>query len=114
MASAPTLAWSLGLAVAQTLFDAGARSAAVDQARAAHEAAAAAYRQTALAAFTQVEDQLSALAWLDLQLAHTRAAADAATGAEARIINSYAAGRSAYTVVVARAAALSQRRSAPL
>lgn len=113
VASAPTLAWSLGLAVAQTLFDAGARSAAVDQARAAHEAAAAAYRQTALAAFTQVEDQLSALAWLDLQLAHTRAAADAATGAEARIINSYAAGRSAYTdVVVAQAAALSQRRSA--
>jgi NodT family efflux transporter outer membrane factor (OMF) lipoprotein len=112
LASAPVLAWSLGLSAAQTLFDGGARGAAVDQARALHDAATATYRQTALTAFGQVEDQLTALGTLATQIDHTRAAAAAATGAETRILNSYRAGISAYTdVITAQATALSTRRS---
>lgn len=112
LASAPTLAWSLGLTAAQTLFDGGARSAAVDQARAAHAAATATYRQTALTAFGQVENQLTALGALASQIEHTRAAATAAQGAETRILNSYRQGISPYTdVITAQANALSARRS---
>ena len=110
--SAPTLAWSLGLSLAQTLFDAGARSAGVDQALAAHDASAAAYRQSVLTAIGQVEDQLVALQTLGEQIERTRAAAEAAAGAETRIMNRYQAGLSAYTeVVTAQASALNARRS---
>ncbi len=110
--SVPTLTWSLGASLAQTLFDAGARDAAVQQAIAAQQAASAQYRQSALTAMGQVEDQLSALDALARQIAHQQAAAEAAAGAEQRTLNSYQAGLSAYTsVVTAQAATLGARRS---
>lgn len=56
--SASSLYWSLGTAVAQTLFDGGARRAASDQARAAADTAVANYRQTVLTALQEVEDNL--------------------------------------------------------
>jgi NodT family efflux transporter outer membrane factor (OMF) lipoprotein len=112
LVSAPALAWSLGLSVAQTLFDGGARAGAVAQAQAAHDAATAAYRQTALTAMGQVEDDLTNLASLAGQIEQTRIAAQAAQGAAERMMNSYQAGISAYTeVVTAQASALSARRS---
>lgn len=112
LASAPTFTWSLGTSLAQSVFDAGARSAALAQARAAHAAATASYRQTALTAFGQVENQLTALASLAAQIEHTRAAADAAKGAEERILRSYQAGISAYAnVITAQATALAARRA---
>lgn len=110
--SVPTLTWSLGATLAQTLFDAGARDAAVRQAIAAQQAATAQYRQSALSAMGQVEDQLTALDALARQITHQEAAADAAAGAELRTMNSYQAGLSAYTsVVTAQAATLGARRS---
>lgn len=110
--SVPTLAWSLGASLAQTLFDAGARDAAVRQAIAAQQAASAGYRQTALTAMGQVEDQLTALDALARQIEHQEAAAEAASGAEQRTLNSYQAGLSIYTsVVTAQAATLAARRS---
>lgn len=110
--SVPTLTWSLGAAIAQTLLDAGARDAAIRQAIAQQQAASASYRQTALAAMGQVEDQLTALAALTRQIEHQQAAAEAAAGAEQRTLNSYQAGLSIYTsVVTAQAATLSARRS---
>jgi NodT family efflux transporter outer membrane factor (OMF) lipoprotein len=112
LVSAPALTWSLGAALAQAIFDAGARDAAIDQAVAAHEAATASYRQRALAAFGEVEDQLTALQALAAQVEHTRASAAAAEGAEQRILNSYRAGISGYTeVVTAQASTLAARRS---
>jgi outer membrane protein TolC len=45
--SASANTWSLGLSAAQTLFDAGARKARVEQARAGYDASVADYRQTA-------------------------------------------------------------------
>jgi NodT family efflux transporter outer membrane factor (OMF) lipoprotein len=110
--SQPVLAWSLGLSVAETLFDGGARAGAVAQARAAHEAATASYRQTVLTAMGQVEDDLTNLAALAGQIEQMRIAADAAQGAADRMMNSYQAGISAYTdVVTAQASALTARRS---
>ena len=110
--SAPVLAWSLGLSAAETLFDGGARAGAVAQAKAAHDAATAAYRQTVLTALGQVEDSLTNLASLAGQIEQTRIAAEAAQGAAERMMNSYQAGMSAYTdVVTAQASALTERRA---
>ena len=110
--SESVLAWSLGLSVAETLFDGGARAGAVAQAKAQHEAATASYRQTVLSAMGQVEDDLTNLASLAGQIEQTRIAAAAAQGAAERMMNSYQAGISAYTeVVTAQTSALSARRS---
>ncbi|MDR2154277.1 MAG: efflux transporter outer membrane subunit, partial [Burkholderiaceae bacterium] len=110
--SASTLMWSLGLSVAQTLFDAGARAGAVEQAKAQHDAATAGYRQSALDAMGQVEDSLTNLAALAGQIEQTRIASEAAQGAAERMMNSYQAGLSAYTdVVTAQASALNASRS---
>ncbi len=57
----PSRFWSVGPALAQTLFDAGARRGATEQAQAAYDAAAANYRQTVLTDFQAVEDNLAAL-----------------------------------------------------
>lgn len=104
--------WSLGLSIAQVLFDAGAIGARVDQTVAARDAAIARYRQTTLAAFQSVEDQLSALASLAQQEAQRRAASAAADKTEEQIMNRYRAGQLDYTsVVVAQTSALSARRS---
>jgi len=53
--------WSVGPSLAETFFDAGARDARVDQARAAYDQSVATYRQTVLNAFQNVEDNLGAL-----------------------------------------------------
>ncbi|MBK6867803.1 MAG: efflux transporter outer membrane subunit [Burkholderiales bacterium] len=112
LVSAPSLLWSLGLTLAQNIFDAGAREARVEQSLAAREAAVARYRQSALAAMKEVEDQLSALATLAAQTEHVRAAADAAERIEQQQLNRYQAGLSSYTeVVTAQASALSARRN---
>jgi outer membrane protein TolC len=57
----PSRFWSVGPALAETLFDAGLRKATVQQFRAAYDAAVANYRETVLTAFQQVEDNLASL-----------------------------------------------------
>ena len=57
----PSRFWSVGPQFAQTLFDAGARRGATEQAQAQYDAAVANYRQTVLTAFQAVEDNLSTL-----------------------------------------------------
>lgn len=110
--SAPRLLWSLGLSLAQYVFDGGQRTAAVDQAIAAHEGATASYRQTALSAMKDVEDQLTTLQTLAEQLERTRAVANASGRIEQQMMNRYQSGLAAYTeVVTVQASALSARRS---
>jgi NodT family efflux transporter outer membrane factor (OMF) lipoprotein len=110
--SAPSLLWSLGVALAQTVFDGGARDARVDQTLAARDAAVARYRQAALTAMKEVEDQLSAQDTLARQTEHVRAAAEIAERIEQQMLNRYQAGLTSYTeVVTAQASALSARRS---
>src|SRR5208282_6080634 len=57
----PSRVWSLGPSLAQTIFDAGLRRASVQQFQASYDQTVANYRQTALTAFQQVEDNLAAL-----------------------------------------------------
>lgn len=55
----PARFWSLGPALALSIFDGGARRARVEQARAQHDEAAAHYKETVLAALQEVEDLFS-------------------------------------------------------
>ena len=57
----PSRFWSLGATLAETLIDGGLRRANIEQAIATWDASIAAYRQTVLTAFQQVEDNLAAL-----------------------------------------------------
>jgi NodT family efflux transporter outer membrane factor (OMF) lipoprotein len=110
--NASASAWSLGLSLAQRIFDAGAVSAQVAAARAVQERSAAQYRQTVLVAFQDVEDQLAASRVLALQLELRRAASAAADQAEQQVLNRYRAGQVGYTeVVTAQATALQARRT---
>jgi NodT family efflux transporter outer membrane factor (OMF) lipoprotein len=106
------LVWSLGLSVAQTVFDAGATAARVDEARAAQEARAAVYRQTVLAAFQSVEDQLTALRTLAEQAPLRAEAVAGAQRVAQQQLNRYREGQVGFTeVVTAQAAALSAERA---
>ncbi|MBV8888822.1 MAG: efflux transporter outer membrane subunit [Alphaproteobacteria bacterium] len=111
--TAASRVWSLGSSLSQTLFDAGARSAAVLQARAAYDATVADYRQTVLTALQQVEDELAATRVLAQQAAAEDAAVAAARQAESIIENQYKAGTVAYTsVIVAQQTALANAETA--
>ena len=110
--SASSNVWSLGLSAAQTLFNAGATSARVSEARASHEQAVARYRQTVLTAFQNVEDQLAAVQVLAQQQELNRQSSLAADQVEQQSLNRYRAGQISYTeVVVAQTAARSARRA---
>ena len=98
---AATSLWSLGATSAVTLLDFGARSAKVAQARAAYEQTVAQYRQSVLAAFQQVEDNLAGLAAYGQEAGHYRTAAEASARAEAIARNEYLAGTVDYTTVTA-------------
>jgi NodT family efflux transporter outer membrane factor (OMF) lipoprotein len=98
--SLPNRAWSLGPSLAETLFDAGARSAQVRQARAAYVANLADYRQTVLVGFQQVEDQIATLRILEQQAAVEVSAVKAAREAEALTLNQYKAGTVPYSSVI--------------
>ncbi|MFC5497689.1 efflux transporter outer membrane subunit [Caenimonas terrae] len=110
--SASSLVWSVGVSLAQTLFNGGLTGARVDSARASYEAAVARYRQTVLAAFQQVEDQLVASRVLGEQLALRQQASQAADLVEQQVLNRYQAGQVSYTeVITAQATALAARRA---
>jgi outer membrane protein TolC len=110
--SAPNALWSLGVSVAQTLFDAGATTARVDSAKASRDSAIARYRQTVLAAFQSIEDQLSTTRTLAAQETLRREASTAADDVERQVLNRYRSGQVSYTdVVTAQVSALSARRA---
>lgn len=109
----PSRYWSLGPTLAATLFDAGAKKAAVGQAQASWEQAVATYRQTVLSAFQEVEDNLAAARYLEAAAAEQAAAVAAAAEAETIAGNQYQAGTVSYlNVVTAQATHLSARITA--
>ena len=110
--SAPVLFWSLGLSGVETLLDFGANKAKLAQARAQFDQAAAVYRQAALTAFQQTEDNLAAIAaYADVSRSRDEAAASA-DKAEAIARNQYLAGLVDYTTVVtAQNSAFSARQT---
>jgi NodT family efflux transporter outer membrane factor (OMF) lipoprotein len=105
--------WAFGSSFVETVFDAGARNAIVQEALAFFDQTIANYRQTVLTAFQQVEDQLAAQRIL-AQEAETQAAAVTSAREAVRIINNqWLAGTVAYTsVVVAQATALANEETA--
>ena len=110
--NASSSAWSLGLSAAQVLFNAGATGARLDGARASHEQAVARYRQTVLAAFADVEDQLAATRVLLAQQGLRRDASQAADQVEQQVLNRYRSGQVSFTdVITAQATALTARRA---
>jgi len=74
----PSRFWSVGPAVAETLFDAGLRRATVRQYEAKYDGTVANYRQTVLTAFGQVEDNLAGLRILAQDLDQQDAAVESA------------------------------------
>jgi NodT family efflux transporter outer membrane factor (OMF) lipoprotein len=76
--SLPALFWSLGVSLSETIFDGGSRSATVAQYTALYKADVAAYRQTVLQAFQQVEDYVATLRVLSQQIVRQDTAVNAA------------------------------------
>jgi NodT family efflux transporter outer membrane factor (OMF) lipoprotein len=64
----PSRFWSVGPSISETIFDAGLRRATVNQFVAVYNADVAAYRQTVLTAFEQVEDSMAAVRILSKQI----------------------------------------------
>jgi NodT family efflux transporter outer membrane factor (OMF) lipoprotein len=110
--SASSLIWSLGAALSQKLLDGGAQQAAVEQARAGADQAAATYRQTVLTAFQEVEDNLLLADRLQAQLALQREALDHARRNLEITQDQYRVGTVSYlNVVTAQNTALSSERT---
>lgn len=111
--SLPNRFWSLGPALAQSLFDAGLRRALTDQAIAVYDANVASYRQTVLAAFQEVEDNLAALRILDDEARVQEAAVRAARESLVLTLNQYKAGTISYlNVVTVQTTQLNNERTA--
>lgn len=106
--------WALGPAgLALTLFDGGAKNAQYKQAIDAYDASVAAYRQTVLTGFQEVEDNLAALRILEEEKQVQDKAVAAADQALALTNNQYRAGTVSYiNVMTAQTAALSNRQTA--
>jgi NodT family efflux transporter outer membrane factor (OMF) lipoprotein len=108
----PSALWSLGAQATELLFDAGQRHALTDQARQQYEAQAAAYRNTVLQAFQDVEDNLSSLRVLDEELAVEQRAVESAQRSFDTSNQRYKGGVTGYLeVLTAEATLLSNQRT---
>src|SRR5207237_3829739 len=96
----PSRFWSVGPSISEIVFDGGLRQAQTDQARAAYDASVATYRQTVLAAFQGVEDNLAALRILEDEARVQDEAVKAAQQSEALTTNQYKAGIVSYLNVI--------------
>jgi NodT family efflux transporter outer membrane factor (OMF) lipoprotein len=109
----PARFWSVGPALAQTLFDRGKRKAATEQARAAYDGTVATYRQTALTAFQEVEDNLAALRILAVEARQQDAAIKSSERSLALATERYKAGIDSYlSVITAQTTLLTNQRTA--
>ncbi len=109
---APNNVWSVGASASDALLDFGARRYQVQAARAAYDGTVATYRQTVLAAFQQVEDELAALRILEQQYQVADQTVKDANLAVTITLNQYRQGIVAYTAVVtAQAIALADAQS---
>ncbi len=108
----PSRFWAVGPQVVQTIFDAGQRRAQSEIAQASYEADVATYRQTALTAFQEVEDSLSALRVLEEESAKQQEATAAAELALQLSLNRYRGGLVTYLeVITAQSIALTNERT---
>jgi len=105
--------WSLGLGLAETLLDFGARGAQVDITRAQYDEAVANYRQTVLTALQEVETNLATVHWLTEEVKVQVDATRLARESVQLTLNQYKAGIVSYVnVVQVQSTQLSEERSA--
>jgi NodT family efflux transporter outer membrane factor (OMF) lipoprotein len=105
--------WSAGPVVSQTLFDFGRRSAQVENVKAAYDSTVAAYRQTVLTAFEEVEDDLASLHYLAEEAQQQQEAVAAAQLSLALELDRYKAGTDSYlSVITTQAIALNDEQTA--
>jgi NodT family efflux transporter outer membrane factor (OMF) lipoprotein len=111
--NAPSTFASVGLSAVGTIFDAGRRHAAYDQARYEYDQAAANYQQNVLVAYQEVEDNLSGLRLLEQESATQAAAVAAAEQSLNLSKNRYSGGVTTYLeVITAQTTALGNERAA--
>jgi outer membrane protein TolC len=110
----PSLFWSVGPALAFTLFDGGRRDAVSAQARASYDQTVASYRGTVLQAFADVEDNLAALRILEAEAGIQAEAVKSSQQALEVAVNQYKAGIVAYLQVVSAQTAALQAQVAAL
>ncbi len=105
--------FSVGPTISQTLFDFGRRGAELQGAMAQYDSTVAAYRQTVLSAFQEVEDDLAALHYL-AEEAQQQAQAVAAAQQSLQLENDrYKAGTDSYlNVITTQAIALNDEQQA--
>jgi len=109
----PSALWSLGAQASELLFDAGQRHALTDAARHSYEAQAATYRSAVLAAFNDVEDQLSALRILEQESTVEQSAVASAQHSYDISNQRYKGGVTSYLeVLTAETALLQNQRTA--
>lgn len=108
--------WALGPAgAAMTLFDGGVKNAQYKQAIDSFDASVAAYRQTVLTGFQEVEDNLASLRILEQEIDVQDKAVAAANQALSLTVNQYQAGTISFlNVMTAQTAMLSNRQTAVL
>jgi NodT family efflux transporter outer membrane factor (OMF) lipoprotein len=92
--------WAVGPALAETLFDGGLVRAQVRGARASYEGTIDSYRQTVLASFQQVEDEIVTLRVLEQEGVIEDETVKKAREAEALTLNQYKAGTVPYSSVI--------------
>jgi NodT family efflux transporter outer membrane factor (OMF) lipoprotein len=112
--TSPSFFWALGpTTLATTLFDGGARKAQTQQALAAYDGTVAFYRQTVLAGFQDIEDNLAALRILDEEAQSQELAVKSAHESVILSTNQYKAGIVSYlNVVTVQTIALTNERAA--
>jgi NodT family efflux transporter outer membrane factor (OMF) lipoprotein len=110
--SLPNRFWSIGPSLLETVFDGGKRRAVKAQAQANYDAAVAAYRESVLTAFQNVEDNLASLRILAQESAEQAAAVTAAERSLALANNRYQGGITTYLeVITAQGIALANERT---
>jgi NodT family efflux transporter outer membrane factor (OMF) lipoprotein len=109
----PSRFWSVGPSISEIVYDGGLRRAQTDQARAAFDASVATYRQTVLAAFQGVEDNLAALRILENETQVQGEAVKAAKESVVLTTNQYKGGTVSYlNVITAQTIALADEVTA--
>lgn len=108
----PSRMWAVGPQMSQTIFDAGRRRATSEAANANYDGTVAAYRQTTLTAFQEVEDNLAALRILETEAQQQQQATASAQDALQLFTNRYEGGVDNYLqVITAQTTALANERN---
>ncbi len=108
----PSRYWAVGPQVAQYIFDAGRRRAQLESVQAGYDITIADYRQSALTAFREVEDNLATLRILEQESAKQQQATAAAETSVELAINRYKGGIVTYLeVITAQNIALTNQRT---